>query len=146
MADSKVSELTSATTISGSDVLYLVQSNTSKKITAATLFANASNVTLKGTTTLDSNVQLLASPGLIDITKPITQLSADASGGALSIPAGSTSQLKIIVMVATSGGTFTLSGNIANNSNVVFTKVGNTATLLYTFNKWFMVGGTASIT
>lgn len=146
MADSKVSELTSATTLGSSDVLYLVQSNTSKKITAGTLFANAANTTLKGTTSLDSNVQLLSAPGIIDITKPVTHLESGASGGSISIPAGSTNQIKIIVMVVTSGGTYTLTGNILNNDSVVFSSVGNTATLLYTFNKWAVIGGTAAVT
>lgn len=146
MADSKVSELTSATTLGSSDVLYLVQSNTSKKITVGTFFANAANTTLKGTTRLDSNVQFLSAPGVIDITKPVTHLESDASGGSISIPAGSTNQIKIIVMVITSGGTYTLTGNILNNDSVVFSSVGNTATLLYTFNKWAVIGGTAAVT
>lgn len=146
MADSKVSELTSATTLGGSDVLYLVQSNTSKKITAGTLFANAANTTLKGTTSLDSNVQLLSSPGIIDITRPITHVSSDASGGLLTIPAGSTNQIKIIVMIASAGGTFTLTGtNISNLDNVIFSARGNTATMLYTDSKWYVVGGTARV-
>ncbi len=146
MADSKVSELTSATSVGGSDILYLVQSNTSKKVTAATLFANAANVTLKGNISIDSSVQLLASPGIIDLTKPVTHLSSDATGGALSIPTPASSQLKYLVMIANSGGTMTLKGNIANNANVVFDGVGDTAQLLYTNNKWFVVGGTATLT
>lgn len=147
MADSKVSELTSATTVGSSDVLYLVQSNTSKKITAATLFANASNTTLKGVTSFAEEVQLLSSPGIIDISKPITHLSVDASGGNLSIPAGATNQIKIVVMISSAGGTFTLTGqNIMNSDNVVFSSRGNTATLLYTDTKWCVIGGTARVT
>ena len=38
MADSKVSDLTAATSAAGADQLYLVQSSTSKSITAANLF------------------------------------------------------------------------------------------------------------
>jgi len=146
MADSKVSELVTATTLGGSDLFYIVQTNTSKKVSAATLFANASNVTLKGTVTLDPNEQLLASPGVIDVTKQITQLAVDASGGILRIPSGQESQIKVVALIASSGGTYTLSGNIANNANVVFNNVGDTATLLFTNNKWFVIGGTASIT
>ena len=59
MADSKVSELTSATSVGGSDVFYLVQSNTSKKVTADVLFDSIANSTLKGTVSLDSSVQTL---------------------------------------------------------------------------------------
>jgi hypothetical protein len=40
MADKKVSELTSATAFSSADLMYLVQSATSKKVTLETLFAN----------------------------------------------------------------------------------------------------------
>lgn len=146
MADSKVSELTAATSVGGSDLLYLVQSNTSKKITAANFFANIANSTIKGTVNLDPTHQLLASPGIIDLTKPVTHLASDASGGTIAIPAGTTNQVKIIVMTATAGGTYTIRSNIANSANVVFNNVGDTATLLYTNNKWFMTGGTASLT
>jgi hypothetical protein len=145
MADSKVSELTSATSVGGSDMLYLVQSNTSKKVTAATLFANAANVTLKGNVNLDSSVQLLAAPGIIDLTKPVTHLSSDASGGTLTIPTGTTNQVKIIVMTATTGGSYTISSNLSITGSIVFNSKGDTATLLYTNNQWYMIGGTADI-
>jgi hypothetical protein len=146
MADSKVSELVTATTLGGSDLFYIVQTNTSKKVSAGTLFANASNVTLKGTVTLDPNEQLLAAPGIIDTTKQITHLSVDVTGGPLRIPSGLENQIKVVALIASSGGTYTLSGNIDNNANVVFNNVGDTATLLFTNNKWFVIGGTASIT
>ncbi|MGA1048729.1 MAG: hypothetical protein ACO3UU_12035 [Minisyncoccia bacterium] len=144
---SKVSELTAASSIGRSDLLYVAQSNNSKKVTAATLFDNAVDPTLKGNVSLDSSVQLLASPGIIDVTKPVTQLSVSASNGTLTIPAGvKANQIKIIVMTTSSGGTYTISSNIANNANVLFTDVGDTATLMYNSNKWYVIGGTASIT
>jgi hypothetical protein len=146
MADSKVSELTAATSVGGSDLLYLVQSNTSKKITAANFFGNAGNVVLKGNVNLDSSVQLLSAPGIIDLNKQVTHLRVDASNGTLVIPAGTDSQLKVIVMIGSSGGSYTISSNIANSANVIFNTVGDTATLLYTNSKWYMIGGTASIT
>lgn len=145
MADSKVSELTSATSLGAADAFYVVQSNTSKKITAATLFENAANVRLKGTLNLDATVQSIVAPGQVDLSKMVTHLAADASGGNLSIPNGTVNQVKYIVMTSTSGGTYTLRGNVANNANVVFSSVGDTAQLLFTNNKWFMVGGTASL-
>ncbi len=146
MADSKVSELVSATSVGGSDQLYIVQSSTSKKVTTAVLFANAANVVLKGNINLDTTVQLLASPGTIDITKQITHLSADASGGTLVLPTGTDKQIKILAMISSSGGTYRVLANVANSANVVFDNVGDTATLLYTNNKWFVIGGTASLT
>lgn len=146
MADSKVSELVSATTVAGKDLLYLVQTNTSKNLPVATLFENAANVTLKGNVNFDSTIQLLASPGIIDLKKPVTHLSSDSSGGTVVIPAGTVNQVKIIAMIATSGGTYTISSNIANNASVVFNNVGDTASLMFTNNKWFVIGGTASLT
>jgi len=145
MADSKVSELTSATSVGGSDLLYLVQSNTSKKVTADVLFDNIANSTLKGTISLDSSVQLLASGGIVNITNTITHLSADASNADLSIPAGGTNQLKILTMIANSGGVYKLTGNIAGSANVLFDTVGDSATMLYTNSKWHVIGGTANV-
>jgi monoamine oxidase len=146
MADSKVSELVSATSLGVSDLLYVVQSNTSKKITAATLFANAANTTLKGTVTLDPTVQSIVSAGdVVDVSTTVTHLTSDASGGSITIPAGSTNQIKIITMITTAGGAYTLSSNVANSATITFNGVGKSATLLFTNNKWHMIGGTASI-
>ena len=145
MADSKVSDLTAATSIGGSDLFYVVQSNLSKKVTAATVFANASNVTLKGTIGIDTSTQTLGSPGIIDLTKPVTQLSIGAVSGSLIITQPDISQIKYLVMTSTAGGAYTLTGNIAGDQTITFNSVGDTATLLYVNNKWFMVGGTATI-
>ena len=146
MADSKVSELTSATSVGVADFLYLVQSDTSKKVTAAVMFAHAANVTLKGNINLDSSVQTISTAGtMVDLTKPVTHLAADASGGSIAIPAGTVNQIKYITMISTSGGSFAISANIANTQTITFSAVGKTAQLLYTNGKWHMVGGTATI-
>jgi len=146
MSDSKVSELTSATSLGVSDLFYVVQSNASKKITTATMFANAANVTISGNLNFQSSVQLVTSAGTkIDLTKPISHLAADASGGTIFIPAGTTNQVKYLVMISTSGGSFSISSNVANNQTITFNANGKTAQLLYTNSKWYMVGGTASI-
>lgn len=146
MADSKVSELTSATSLGVSDLFYVVQSNTSKKITAAKVFENAANVTLKGNINIDSSVQALGAAGVIDLTKPVTQLSIGASDGTLTLPTGTAGQIKILVMVASSGGTYNVFGNVAASANISFNNNGDTATLLFTNNKWYMIGGTANVT
>lgn len=146
MADSKVSELPAATSVGSSDYLYIVQSGSSKKVAVSDVFANSGNVVFKGNIAIESSIQLLAAPGAIDLTKTITHLSADATGGTCTISSGKTNQIKIITMIASSGGTLALRSNIANSANVEFTTTGDTATLLYTNNKWFVIGGTASIT
>lgn len=146
MADSKVSELVSATSAGGSDTLYLVQSNTSKKITVANFLGNAGNVTLTGNINVGGTPQSLAAPGIISLTTPITHLTVDAVGGTISIPSGTTGQMKYIMLISSSGGTYTISSNIAGGANVRFDNTGDSATLLYTNNKWFVVGGTANVT
>lgn len=151
MADTKVSELTSATSVGGSDSLYLIQSGTSKKVTAATLFANAANVTLKGNVNIDPSVQTLTSPGTIDLTKPVTHLSitSESNGGELLLPIGTPGQVKIIVLTSTDGSYWTIDSNITAHGNtnhvVRFSANGDTITALCTNNKWYMIGGTASV-
>ena len=147
MADSKVSELTSATSVGGSDYLYLVQSSTSKKVSAATLFANAGNVTFQGNINVGGTPQALAAPGIISLTTPITHLSVDASGGTLQLPQGTSGQKKYVMLIASAGGTYTINfANVAGNGNITFNHVGDSATMLYTNNKWFVTGGTANVT
>lgn len=147
MADSKVSALTTATSVGGSDYLYLVQSSTSKKVSAATLFANAGNVTFQGNINVGGTPQALAAPGIISLTTPITHLSVDASGGTLQLPQGTSGQKKYVVLTTSSGGTYTINyANVAGNANVRFDSVGDSATLMYTANKWYVVGGTANVT
>ena len=147
MADSKVSALTAATSVGGSDTLYLIQSSTSKKVTVATLFANAGNVTFLGNINVGGTPQALASPGIISLTSAITHLTVDASGGALQLPQGTTGQIKYVVLTTSSGGTYTINAaNVAGNANIRFDNVGDAAQLMYTANKWFVVGGTANVT
>lgn len=144
MADSKVSELPSATTASSSDALYVVQSGTSKKITLGTIFAHAGNVVHEGNLNYSSSIQSLVSPGTIDITKQITHLTIDANGGALVIPKGTPQQVKILVVTSSYGGTYLLNSLSANSNvaaNVGLTLTGDAATLLFTNDKWYVIGG-----
>lgn len=145
MADSKVSELTAATSVGGSDILYLVQSNTSKKLPISTLFANAANVTLKGTVSLGSSSQTLTFPTGVDLANAVTVLNADSTGGNITIANGGLNTIKVIVMGSTTGGSYRLKGNIAAGANILFTAAGNSATLLYTNENWYMIGGSARL-
>ena len=147
MADSKVSELLSTTSIGGGDLFYIVQSNVSKKITAANFFNSLGNVVLSGNINIGGTPQTLSAPGIISLTTPITHLSVDAVGGTINIPAGTSGQTKYVVLVGSSGGAYTINpANVAGYANVVFDRVGDSATILYTNNKWYVVGGTANVT
>jgi len=148
MADSKVSALTAATTIGGSDQLYLIQSSTSKSVTADVLYESIINPTLSGNITIGDSRQTLGSAGVISNTLPVTILNLPGTDGVCSINNGKTDgQIKTILVGANAGGTFTLNrANVAGNANVQFFASGQTATLMYQGDKWFVIGGTANVT
>lgn len=144
MADKKVSELSAATSVSAADLLYIVQSNTSKNITADVLFKNMPSAKFSANVALGSE-STISSAGVVDSTSSVTKITAAASNFTCSIAPGMTGQLKVLVMTATSGGNVTVNA-IAGNAVIVFSQVGQSAQFLYTGNLWFAIGGTVSIT
>ena len=145
MADAKLSELTAATAAAGTDVLYTVQGNDSKKMTVATLFADvATPVSFSDKIAItDSNT--MTGVGEIILTTNITLISNPDSAGNFTIGDGVDGQLKIVIMTNNSGGhTCTLQGaNLAQD--ISFDAAGESATLLYTNSKWYFIGGTATV-
>ena len=149
MADSKVSDLTAATSVNSADVLYLIQSSTDKKISVSTLLANlpATLTQFTGLVALGGTVQTLAGSGAINITSTLTLIS-NTGTAALTIADGTyNGQLKTIVMTTQSGNS-TISANIYGVSSVVFSAQGKTLTLMYvsSLTSWVIIGGTATIT
>lgn len=147
MADSKVSGLTAATSVGGSDQLYLVQSSTSKSLTAEVLFQNISNPTTTGNITVGGSLDTITAPGTIANNIPVTLLTVPGTDGELSIhPGKANGQIKVILTAAAAGGTFYINrSNIAGNANVQFDTIGDTATLMYHGEDWHMIGGTANV-
>ena len=129
MADAKLSELTAATTAASSDSMYLVQSNTSKKITVEDFFANVDTPAVFSDKIQIQDTNTQSAPGAIDPTTNITFLNNPDSGGNMSIGTGSDGQVKVIVMIGNSGGhTLTLTGsNVVGD--VAFDAAGETAAL-----------------
>jgi hypothetical protein len=146
MADTKVSDLPVATSVSDSDLLYLVQNVTSKRVTVGTLFENLNNVSLTGNVSYSSDVQTITYASEIDINTPVTLLQADASGGELILPeATKENQIKILVMTSTEGGAYHITERIANGKYLSFYAMGDTATLMYVAGNWYLIGGTATL-
>ena len=147
MADSKVSALTAATTIGGSDQFYLVQSSTSKSVTANEWYSSINNPIVKGNIIVGDTRQSLGAPGIISNTLPVTLLSVGGTDGVLTIhPGKENGQIKVILTTAASGGTYYINrANIAGNANVQFDSIGDTATLMYQGDDWYMIGGTANV-
>jgi hypothetical protein len=141
MADAKLTELTAATLpASGSDLLYLVQGTNSRKITLDNLNASAANVNMKSKVQLGSATSTVSSAGAsIPVTATVTFLNSTDGPGRIFIPAGSENQIKVITMTVY-GGDYWISSNIANEANILFGNVGDTAIFIYSNNKWNVMG------
>lgn len=144
MADAKLSELTAATTAAASDSTYLVQSATSKKITIANLFGTIATPAVFSDKIQIKDTDTQTTSGAIVVTTNITFLNNPDTSGNMSLAAGSDGQIKLIIMTSNTGShTLTLTGSNVEG-NVAFDAAGETATMIYTNSKWYMIGGTAS--
>ena len=147
MADQKLSELTTATSIASTDTTYLVSGGASKQITMANLFASVPTPVSFDDKISITDTDTMTSAGAIDVTTNITYLSDPSTGGTLTIPVGTPGQIKIIIMISnTSSRTLTLDDSDLASDTIAFSNVGDTATLIYTNSKWYMIGGTATVT
>ena len=147
MADSKLSELTAATTAAAADTTYLVQSSTSKQITVANLFGAIATPARFTDSVCIQDHDTITAVGAIAVTTNVTYISDPSAGGTCSIGTGTDGQIKIVIMTSNSGGhTVQLGGaNVANT--ISFDAVGESATLLYDtgLSKWYFIGGSASV-
>ena len=143
MADKKISALTATTTTAATDIAHVVTgmggTPTNKKITIANLF----NTIPTWIGFADTVTTMAADALAVPVTASVCHKTSGADAEALTIVAGTSGQVLIIVMIVDGGGTATLSGAQINGS-VAFSEVGHTATLLYTNSKWNMIGGTAA--
>ena len=147
MADSKLSELTAATSVAAADTMYVVQGGASKKVTNANVFGSIAtpalfadkvsigdhqNVTSAGALSNDYNVHLIVNP---------------SAGGTLTLTAGTEGQLKTIIMTSnTSAVSLLLDDSDLGHDTITFDGAGDTALLIYAGSKWWMLGGTAAVT
>jgi hypothetical protein len=150
MADSKVTAMTAATSVLGTDVLYLVKPATSPydhKVTVANLFGGiAVPVVLQDDLILGGTVQTLTSAGAISIATLVTKITSPSGAGTLTIADGVDGQIKVIVMVSNNANhALTISSNIGHTS-IVFNSAGDTANLIFLTGNWYFLGGTATVT
>tara|TARA_B100001564_G_scaffold269886_1_gene231488 strand:+ start:571 stop:1017 length:447 start_codon:yes stop_codon:yes gene_type:complete len=148
MADSKLSELTAATTAAATDTTYLVQSSVSKQITVANLFGNVSTPVQFTNSIQIGDHNTITAAGAISTDYNVTYINDPSGGGTCSIGAGLDGQIIIIIMSSNSGGhTIQVSGaNVAQT--ISLDAVGESATMLYDtgLSKWFFIGGSATVT
>jgi len=143
MADKKISALTATVTTAASDIAHVVTgmggTPINKKITVANLF----NTIPTWIGFADTVTTVAADVLPIPVTASVCHKTSGSDAEALTIAAGTSGQVLIVVMIVDGGGTATLSGAQINGS-VAFSEVGHAATLLYTNSKWNMIGGNAS--
>lgn len=148
MADSKVTDLTAATSVNPADVLYMVQSNADRKISMSTLLANLPTTLIQfgGLLALDvESPQVIANAGTINATSLFTLISNTGGVNALSIVDGTyTGQVKFI-MCTSAGGTSSITSNIKGVTSAVFTEMGQTLVLLWYNSDWWVIGGSAAV-
>ena len=143
MADKKISALTATVTTAASDIAHVVTgmggTPINKKITVANLF----NTIPTWIGFADTVTTVAADVLPIPVTASVCMKTSGSDAETLSIVAGTSGQVLIVVMIVDGGGTATLSGAPINGS-VAFSEVGHAATLLYTNSKWNMIGGNAA--
>lgn len=141
MADSKLSQLTQVSEVSGNALLYVSDSSRDRAISVQDFFDGVPNSSLNGQITFDENVQTMTTGGIVDIGVPITdiRIDTDAHNISIPIPDSGRSQLKIILVSLSSGGSYTLQGNIINSGNVILSNKGDSAMLVFYpgVDKWF---------
>ena len=147
MADSKLSELTAATTAAATDTTYLVQSSVSKQITVANLFGNVSTPVQFTDSIQIGDHSTITAAGAINPIYNVTYINDPSGPGACTIGTGLDGQVHIIIMSSNSGShAITLSGaNVCNT--ITFDGTGDSATLLYDtgLSKWYFIGGSATV-
>ena len=143
MADKKISALTATVTTAASDIAHVVTgmggTPINKKITVANLF----NTIPTWIGFADTVTTVAADVLPIPVTASVCHKTSGSDAEALTIVAGTSGQVLIVVMIVDGGGTATLSGAQINGS-VAFSEVGHAATLLYTNSKCNMIGGNAA--
>ena len=143
MADKKISALNSIAAPTATDLVHIVTdmgtTPTNKRITVQNFFKTIPTFIGFGDTVTTAAADVLPIP----VTASICHKTSGSDAEALTIVAGATGQVLIIVMIVDGGGTATLSGAQINGS-VAFSEVGHAATLLYTNSKWNMIGGNAT--
>ena len=141
MSDKTITELDALTVSASTDSLVVYDASAT-----GTLKLTVANLINKLPTWLgfaDTVTTMAADALAVPVTASICHKTSGSDAETLTIVAGTSGQVLIIVMIVDGGGTATLSGAQINGS-VAFSEVGHAATLLYTNSKWNMVGGNAT--
>lgn len=144
MASLKISELPTTTGTLPDDLVMVVQNSLNKQIKVQDLFGNIPSTAGIGSLLKFNGTPEVISTGALSIATSVSHINLTGNN-TLSLGVGSTGQIKILV-ATTSSGSFsnTINANI-HHTSITFSKIGDSATLMYTGGKWAMIGGTAIV-
>jgi hypothetical protein len=147
MADSKVSELTAATSAAAADKVYLVQSGASKSITNAALFGAIDTPAVFNDKISIGDHDTITAAGSIQLSTNVTWINDVSAAGECTLAGGSDGQIKIIIMSSNAGSHTVTLANANTAQSISFSAAGHSATLLYDSGlaKWYFIGGTATV-
>ena len=115
-------------------------------MTAANLFADVATPISFSDKVSIADADTVTGTGAISVATNVTRLTNPGSTGTLTIAAGTEGQLKIIVMDGNASAvTLTLDDSDLGHDTITFNNAGDTATLIYTNSKWWLIGGTATV-
>lgn len=134
MADLRVSQLTEATSVALTDLLYLSKAGTDRKVTVQTLLNS-------GKQTNNAAYQTLNTTGVLDLSKPVTVIGAGTTSFTVTVGTGTEGQEKVILLKNTVSAQITLSGNFAGYTSIKLNSTGNSVKLVYLAGQWYIQGG-----
>lgn len=140
---SKVTDLTPASSVGASDLLYLIQNSEDLSLSIQTLFSNIPvPVGMSNVLNFPGTIETV-NAGALSLTSTVSHLSLNGNTS-ITLGAGSPQQIKIIVATATAGSSSaTISANVYRS--ITFHNVGDSAMLIYTGAGWAFLGGTATL-